>query len=64
VRRCGDGGVKAVLPGLVADPASAQKIDVVGTVHEVFHRRRPAGRDPRLHAIENGPVNAIWAIGG
>jgi hypothetical protein len=41
VGRRGGGDVEAVRPRLVADPAAAQEIDVVGVVHEVFHRRRP-----------------------
>src|SRR4029077_17789960 len=36
--RRGQRGVEAVLPRLVADPVPAQQIDVVGVVHEVFHR--------------------------
>ena len=47
VGRGGDGDVEAVLPRLVADPAAAQEIDVVGVVQEVFHRGRPVGGDPR-----------------
>src|SRR5271169_5900535 len=62
--RRGQGGVEAVLPGLVADPAAAQEIDVVGVVHEVFHRGRPVGRDPRGEAVEHGPVNTVGAVIG
>ena len=36
VGRGGEGDVEAVLPRLVADPAAAQEIDVVGVVQEVF----------------------------
>ena len=53
VGRRGDGDVEAVLPRLVADPAAAQEIDVVGAVHEVFHRRRPVRGDSRRDAVEN-----------
>jgi hypothetical protein len=46
--RCGDGGIKAVLPGLVADPAAAQEIDVVGAVQEGFIA---AGRSATIRAV-------------
>jgi hypothetical protein len=48
----GDGDVEAVLPRLVADPAAAEEIDVVGVVQEVFHRRRPVGGDTHRDGVE------------
>jgi hypothetical protein len=64
VSRRRDGHVEAVLPGLVADPAAAQEIDVVGAVHEVFHRRRPVGGDARPDVVENAAVNAVRIVVG
>jgi NADPH:quinone reductase len=62
VGRCGDGRIKAVLPGLVADPAAVQDIDVVGAVQEVFHRRRAVSGDSRRNAVEDAPLNTLGAV--
>jgi len=62
VGRRGDGHVEAVLPRLVADPAAAQEIDVVGLVQQVFHRGRPVSRDTRRDAVENAAVNAFRIV--
>jgi hypothetical protein len=55
--------VEAVLPRLIADPAAAQQVDVVGAVHEVLHRGRPVGGDPRRDALENAAVDAVTIVG-
>src|SRR6202035_4052530 len=60
----GEGDVGAVLPGLVADPAAAQEIDVVGVVQEVFHRGWPVGGDSRGEAVEDAAVDAAGIAGG
>jgi hypothetical protein len=60
----GDGHVEAVLPGLVADPAAAQEIDVVRAVHEVFHRGRPVGGNAGGEAVEDAPVDAVRIVIG
>src|SRR5580700_6940514 len=62
VGRGGDGDVEAVLPGLVADPAAAQEIDVVGAVQEVFHRGRPVSGDTRRQAVEDVPFDAVGIV--
>src|SRR5229473_8449149 len=63
-RRGPDGDVEAVLPGLVADVAAAEEVDVVELVEEGLRRGWPVVADIGHKLVEDAAVNPLRVVAG
>jgi len=59
-----DGGVEAVLPRLVADPAAAEQVEVVVPVQVRLDSRRAVGGEFNEEIVVDAPVSPVRVGGG